>query len=180
MAVISTILSSSSLIHSSFSVILVLIPSSIFFISVIVHLCLSFSSSRSLLNISYKFIFDLCLHYFLRSWIIITLNSFLGRFPISTSLSYSRILSCSFFRNMPCAVLFCLTSCGCNFLSSRCSVVVILVSAVCSLVDEAVLGACAGFLVSRTGSCPLVSGAGSYPSGGQGCSQKDFKHSVCW
>ena len=151
MAVISTILSSSSLIHSSVSVFLVLIPSSIFFISVIVlfiSVCYLVFQGLSL-NISCKFIFDLCLLYFLRSWIIITLNSFLGRFPISTSLSCSGILSCSFFRNMS------------------------------SLVDEAILEACAGFLVSRTGSCPLVSGAGSCPSGGQGCSQKDFKHSVC-
>ena len=75
------------------------------------------------------------------------------------------------------AIAFCLNFCVFGPTDFR--IVVPLVSAVCSLVDEAVLGACAGFLVSRTGSCPLVSGAGSYPSGGQGCSQKDFKHSVC-
>ena len=52
--VISTILSSSSLIHSSASDILLLIPSRVFLISVIVlfvYVCLFFNSSRSLLLI---------------------------------------------------------------------------------------------------------------------------------
>ena len=30
-------------------------------------------------------------------------------------------------------------------------------------------GACVGFLVGETGTCTLVGGAGSCPSGGQGC-----------
>ena len=46
---------------------------------------------KVLLNISYKFIFDLCLLYLLRSWITITLNSLLGRFPISTQLFWDFI-----------------------------------------------------------------------------------------
>ena len=33
---------------------------------------------------------------------------------------------------------------------------------------DASLEGCAGFLVSRTGACPLVGGAGPCPSGGQG------------
>ena len=84
-AVIATILSSRSFIHSSPSVILLLIPSSVLFISV----CLFFSPSRSLVNISCIFsIFASIL--FRRSWIIFTiiiLNSFAGRLPISTSFS---------------------------------------------------------------------------------------------
>ena len=63
-AVISTILSSSSLIHPSASVILLLIPSSVLFTSVIVlfiTVCLFFSSSRPLLNISY--FLNLCLQF---------------------------------------------------------------------------------------------------------------------
>ena len=81
-AVISTILSSGSLVHSSVSVILLLIPSSVFFISVIVlftSVCFFFSYSRSsLLNISCNF--SICASIlFPRTWIIfsiITLNSF--------------------------------------------------------------------------------------------------------
>ena len=101
-AVISSILSFSSLIHSSASVIMLLITYSVFFISVIVLLisvCLFFSYSRSLLNISS--IFSICASIlFPRSWIIFTIitqNSFSGRWPISTSLIYSSgVLSCSF------------------------------------------------------------------------------------
>ena len=84
----STILPSKSLIYSSVSIILLLFLSSVVFIYFIVHLCLVFSSSRSLLNISC--IFSVCApNLFLRSWIIfniITLNSFLAR---TTSLSCS-------------------------------------------------------------------------------------------
>ena len=36
------------------------------------------------------------------------------------------------------------------------------------MVGETGLEANAGFLVGRVGACPLVSGAGSWPSGGQG------------
>ena len=49
LAVISTILSSSSLIHSSVSVILLLVPSRVFFniSNCVIHLCLFFISSMS-------------------------------------------------------------------------------------------------------------------------------------
>ena len=94
-AVISAILFSSSLICSYASVTLLLTPSSVFLFQLLfISVCLFFSSSRSLLNISC--IFCICASIlFLRSWLIftiITLNSFLGRLPISTSLS----CSCSF------------------------------------------------------------------------------------
>ena len=75
LAVISTILSSNSLIHSSASVILLFIPSSVFFISVIVlfiTVCLFFSSSRSLLNISCIILIHASI-LFLRFWIIFTI-----------------------------------------------------------------------------------------------------------
>ena len=82
MTAISTILSFRTLICSSASVILLLIPS-----KYIVHLCLFFSSSSCLVNISCIFsIFTSIL--FLRSWImftIIILKYFSGRLPVSTS-----------------------------------------------------------------------------------------------
>ena len=88
----STILSSSSLIHSSDSVILLLIPSSVFFISVVmlfISVCLFFSSSRSLLNISciFSFCASILFQRFCILFTIITLNSFSGRLPISSSFS---------------------------------------------------------------------------------------------
>ena len=43
-----------------------------------------------------------------------------------------------------------------------------LVSGVCLLVGEAGLETCAGFLVGGASVCPLVGGAGSWPSGWQG------------
>ena len=74
-----------SVFHPFASVILLLIPSSVLFISDY----LIFSSSRSLVNIPCIFsIFASIL--FPRSWIIFTiiiLNSFSGRLPISTSFS---------------------------------------------------------------------------------------------
>ena len=88
------------IIHSSASFILLLIPSSVFFISVtilFIGVHLFFSFPRSLLNISC--ILSMCAYIlFLRSWIIfttITLNSFSGRLPISSSF----IWSCGF---LPC------------------------------------------------------------------------------
>ena len=99
LAVISTILSFSSLIHSSPSVILLLIPSSVFLISVIVLFITDF---WSLLNVS--FIFSIL---FRRSWIIfiiIPLNSFSDSLPISSSFIWScRILPCSF----ACCIFLC-------------------------------------------------------------------------
>ena len=60
--------------------------STVFFISFAVHLCLFFSSSRSLLNISCIFSIYASI-LFLRFSIItsISLNSFSGRLPISSS-----------------------------------------------------------------------------------------------
>ena len=40
-----------------------------------------------------------------------------------------------------------------------------LASCFCTLVGEVGLEACAGFLVGGAGACPLVGGAGSWPSG---------------
>ena len=41
-----------------------------------------------------------------------------------------------------------------------------LTSGICSLVGEAALESWAGFLVGGAGVCPLLHGAGSWPSGG--------------
>ena len=43
-----------------------------------------------------------------------------------------------------------------------------LASGVCHLVGKVDLGACTNFLVGRTGACPLMGGAESCPSSGQG------------
>ena len=90
------ILSSRLFIHSSASVILLLIPSCMLFICV--HLF--FSSSRSLvqhLKCNTSCIFFIVLP---SSWIIFTiiiLNSFSERSPLSTSFScFSGVLSCPF------------------------------------------------------------------------------------
>ena len=90
-ALISTFLFSRSIIHSSASVILLLIPSIVLFISGY----LFFSYSRSLINIYWIFsIFAFII--FLRLWIIFTifiLTSFSGIFPIFTSFGcFSGIL----------------------------------------------------------------------------------------
>ena len=80
---ISTNLSSSSLIHSSASDILLLIPFRVFLISVIVlFVCLVFNYSRSLLIDSC--IFFILFSRFLIIFTIIILNSFSGNFPISS------------------------------------------------------------------------------------------------
>ena len=106
MAVISTILSFSLLIHSSALVILLLIPSRVFFIPVLVlfiSASLFFSSPSLCLNIFRIFLTIL----FLRSCIfftIIILNSFSGRLLIPSSFSCSyRFLSCTFM----CSRLLC-------------------------------------------------------------------------
>ena len=94
-----------SLIRSSASVILLLVPCREFLISFIVLfiiVCLLFSSSSSLLNASY--IFSIL---FPRFWIIFTIttvNSFSGRLPISSSFIWSyRFLPCAFV----CNIFFC-------------------------------------------------------------------------
>ena len=94
-AVIYTILSSRSFICSSASVILLLISSRVLFTSVY----LFFSTSGSLVIISCIFSTFASI-LFLRSWTIFTvivLNSFSGRFPVSTLFScFSGLLSCPF------------------------------------------------------------------------------------
>ena len=100
--VISTILSSRSLIRSSASVILLLIPSRVNFHYCVVHHYL-FCSSRSLINIS--FIFSILFPRFWIIFIIITLNYFSGRLPISSSfISSCGFLPCSFI----CSIFLCL------------------------------------------------------------------------
>ena len=65
-------------------------------------------------------------------------------------------------------ISFCLTFCVHGLLSTVCRIIVPLASGVCPLVGEVGPGACAGFLLGETGACPLVGGAGSCPSDGQG------------
>ena len=104
--VISTILSSTSRIHSSASDILVLIPSRVFLISVIllfVSSCLFFNSYRSLLIDSCTF--SILFSTFLIILTIIILNPFSGSLPISSSFIWTSVfLLCSFI----CVVFFCL------------------------------------------------------------------------
>ena len=104
--VISTILSSSSLISSSVSDILLLIPSRVFLISVIVLFVsahLFFNSSRSWLIDSY--IFSIWFSRFLIIFTIIVLNSFSGSLPISSSFIWTYVfLVCSFI----CVVFLCI------------------------------------------------------------------------
>ena len=132
--------------------------------------CLLFSSSRSLLNVS-------CIFFILvpRFWIIftiITLNCYSGRLPISSSFLWSGgFLPCSFI----CCVFLCLLillnllRLGSPFHrlqvhSSRCFWCLSPVGKVGSV-------ACVGFLVEGTGACVLVDEAGSCFSGGQDCIQ---------
>ena len=136
------------------------------FIVLFIIVCLLFSSCRSLLNVSCIF----CI-LFPRFWIIltiITLNSFSGRLPISSSFVWSGgFLPCSFI----CCVLLCLLI----LLSVLC-----LGSPFCRLrvrsyhcfwclppVPKFGSVGFVGFLVERTGVCVLVDEAGSCLSGGQ-------------
>ena len=95
--VISTILSSSSLICSSASDILLLIPSRVFLISVIVLFgpeCLFFNSYRSLLITC---IFSILFSRFLITFTTIILNIFSGNLPSSSSFIWTSVfLVCSF------------------------------------------------------------------------------------
>ena len=167
--VISTIFSSRSLIHSSVSVILLLTPSREFLISLIVLfiiVCLLFSSSMSLLNVS-------CISSILfpRFWIIftiITLNSFSGRLPISSSFVW-------FGGFLPCSFIFCVFLCLFILLNLLC-----LGSPLCRLqvrrsrclwclppVGKVGSVGFVGFLVEGTGVCVLVDEAVTCLSGGQ-------------
>ena len=134
-AVISTILSPSSLIHSAS---LFCIDSfCVFFTPVIVLficVCLFFKSPSSLLNI-YCNILVCTSILFPRSWIIfiiITLNSFSCRLPISSSFS----CSCGFYL-IPSsdayfsAISFYLTFCVCGLLSTGWRIIALPASGVC-------------------------------------------------
>ena len=131
----------------------------------VVHLCLFFSSSRSLVNISCIFLIFASI-LFSRSWIIFTviiLNSSSGRLHIVTSFGcFSGVLSYPFiwYKTLCSFTLLYFLSCG--FVSSHCGIVVLLASSVCPLVDEANRLVWAFWweelVVRKTGSC----------SGGQG------------
>lgn len=92
---------------------------------------------------------------------------FSGRLPISISLSCSGVLSYFFIQNMFLCHLT-LSNFLCGHCFSGCRFVVSLASGVCTLVDEIVPGASAGFLLGGTGAYPLVCGNGSHPSDRQG------------
>ena len=111
---------STSLILSSASIILLLVPSRVFFISffaLFIIYWLFFISSRSLLNIYFIFLilvsrlFICNSIFFSRFWIIFTMiirNSLSGRFPISSSFVwFGGHLSCSF----TCWVFSAFSSC---------------------------------------------------------------------
>ena len=168
-AVISTILSSSSLICSSALIILLLIPSSVFFTSVIVLFITAFCSSvllgpcQTFLGSPFYFCGSIL---FSRSWIIlriITMNSFSGRLPISSSFIWSYgFLPCSFicnifFCHLILSDLLCLWSPFCRLQghSSSCF------QCICPLIGEGVTGACVGFFLGGSGVCAVVGGAES-------------------
>ena len=118
--VIFTILSSSSLICSSASVILLLIPCYVFFISVIVLFIWFFCCSLNLLLVKHFLYFlSLCLHSFfvaveiLHHFTVISLNSFPGILPISSSFSCSCGVFCLAPSSAPYffVISFCLTFC---------------------------------------------------------------------
>ena len=150
--------------------------------------CLLFSSSMSLLKVSFIFY-----NLFPRIWIIftiITLNSFSVRRPISSSFVWSGgFLPCSFI----CCVFLCLLIlhnvlclgslfCWLQIRRSRCFSCLIPVAKVVSM-------GCLGFLVKGTDTCFLLDEAGIFLSGGQdhflccilGCLQPhyDFWQALC-
>ena len=128
--------------------------------------CWLFNSSRSLLNISCIFSF-----LFPRYWIIITiitLNSFSGRLPTSSSFVWSQgflpysFICCVFLCFLIFLNLLCLRSpfCRLQVHSSHCFWCLSPVAKVGSV-------GCVGFLVEGTGVCVLVEEVGSCLSGGQ-------------
>ena len=135
-AVISTILSSSSLIHSLSSVILLLIPYSIFFhfIYFTVHLHFFFVSSRSLINVSYIFLISASI--FFSSKILNHLSCHCSEFffqidclfPLDLVLVgfYLALLSVTYFS----VDSFCLTYRVCGLFSTGCRIVVPLASGI--------------------------------------------------
>ena len=151
------------------SVILLLIPSREFLISFIVlfiTVCLLFSSSRSLLNVSC--IFSIL---FPRFWVIFTifiLNCFSGRLPISSSFVRSGGFlpcSCTCYVFLFLLILHNLLCLGSHFLRLQ----VLSSHYVWCLPPVGKVGSvgCVGFLVEGTSACVLVNEAGSCLSGGQ-------------
>ena len=129
--------------------------------------CLLFSSSRSLLNVSC--IFSIL---FPRFWIIftlITLNSFLGRLPISSLFVWSGEF-------LPCSFICCIFLCLLILFNLLCLGSPFFKLQVCSShcfwclspVGEVASVACVGFLVEGTSACVLVGGSGSCLSASQG------------
>ena len=133
LVVISTILSSRSFIRSSASVILLLIPSREFLISLIVLFIivyLLFISSISLLNVSC--IFSILFPRLCIICTIITLNSFSGRLPISSHL----LVLVGFCLAPSSAVCFsvfsfCLTYCVWGLLYTGCRFLLTIIFHVC-------------------------------------------------
>ena len=118
---------------------------------------------------------------------ILTLKSFPGRLPSSTSLSCSfGILSCFFIWAIFFCTLILSNICVCGFGSSGYWVAVFLLM-VSALLVEACLEACAGLLFGRAGAYPLVGRAGFWPSWerllrcvfGGGCELRIFFFWLC-
>ena len=130
--------------------------------------CLLFSSSRSLLNVSC--IFSILFPRFCIIFPIITLNSFSGRLPISSSFVWCHgFLPFSFI----CCVFLCpllllnLVCLGSHFrrLQARISVCFWCLPPVRKVGSVGFVG----FLIEGTGVCVLVDEAGSCLSGWQDC-----------
>ena len=135
------------------------------------HVCWLFSSSMSLLNVSS--IFSILFPRFWIIFTIITVNSFSGRLPLSSSLVWSGgFIPCSF---ICCVFLYLLIFLNLLFLvppfrrlqvcSFRCFWCLPPVAKIGSV-------GCVGFLVEGTSACVLLDEAGSCLSGGQ--------DHVCW
>ena len=130
-----------------------------------ITVCLLFSSSRSLLNVSC--VFSILFPRFWIIFIIIILNYFSGRLPISSSL----VRSGGF---LPCSFICCVFLCLLIFLNLLCLCFpfrrVQVHSSCCfrCLSPVAKFGSvgCVGFLVEGTSACFLVDEAGSCLSGG--------------
>ena len=121
-------LSSSSLVHSSASITLLLFPSSVFFVLVIVLFivdCLFHNSFKSLLNTACIFL-NLCLKSihvsilfsrFLMIFTVIILNSLSGGLSNSSSfVEASRLLPCSFYYIFLCLFILFSLLFGVSFL----------------------------------------------------------------
>ena len=134
----------------------------------VIIVCLLFSTSVSLLNV--YFIFSLVFPRFWIVFTIITLNSFSGRLPISSSFVWSGGFS-------PCSFICCVFLCLLILLNLLCLGSPFRRLQICSsrcfwcLPPVAKVGSvgCVGFLVEGTCVCVLVDEAWSGLSGGQDC-----------